>query len=272
MSGFNPNSYQMMANANMGMYSYPQRMQKTQPVIPRQDFMNKGHVMHDNMGLDLRLENITEYQLYINSIDRDTKAYPDPFKFRTTFDGIGAPEPKIDRKFRNIKYFNIDQVFLPRTNIFTLTDDTYSLIDSSGGINDLTSHRFLILRLEELSSTQIYSTGFSITDTSFILVPDQCAGDGVLWKASCHSRVFPTSSLGKISKLTPVLYDEFGNQITIMRRIAPGTDVAYDLANDPNQSNPNSDLIALNKSMQVYYAFTLGVIEIELNTLPKFER
>lgn len=269
MNNFIPNSYQMMNNSNMGMYQYPQRMQKT-PLIDRHDFTNKGNVLHNNMGVDLNSENITEYQLYINSIDRDTTSWPDPFRFRTAFDSIGAPNPKIDRKFKNIKYININHVFLPRTNIITVTDDEYALVESDGGTNDLTNHRFLILRFEELTSPHVYSTGMSITDTSFILVPDQNAGDGVLWKAMSRSRIYPTSSLGKLSRLTPVLYDEFGNQITIMRRTS--SDVAYDLANDANQSDPSDSLIALNKSMQVYYSLTLGVIELEMNVLPKFER
>lgn len=164
---------------------------------------------------------------------------------------------------------------------------TYSMVPS--GIDDLKNHKFLKVVFEEISSSRSLSTSRNATDISFILVYDITAGlHSGLWKPKFqNSKVFPTSLLGRISRLTPVLYDEYDNRITIMQRsitfdgstnIATYTDIPCNLSADYNlyKSYPSSfdvdNVKTLYNLMQMNYMVVLGVVENEMNTLTKFER
>ena len=291
MNNFNPQSYQSMTNSNMQRNNFYQGFMPNEPLINKPNFTNTGNVIHNNLGDKLFAEHSTDFQLWINSIDRNTKVYADPFHFTTIFDGVGTstsggtttygtPAPTIGRRFERVKYVNFSGVFLPRSNIFYLPanspNSVYEMIPT--GNDDLSNaHRFLILKVDELETTQIYSTNTSvITESSFVLTPNQTAGVNSVFWVACknNSRVYPKSALGNISRLTTGLYDEHGTPITVKSRVTSGstnTDTNYNLSADSNQANPSSELQILNKAMQLNYLFNIGTAEAELNTLTKFE-
>jgi len=264
--------------AKYNYYPMQQSFKQNTPLIDRQDFSNKNNVLHNNLGDSLLAEHIVEYDVYISSIDRATKYYPSPFNFTTSFGGVQSTLPIIARRFENVKYINLDYVYLPRTYLIHVppsppAGDTYYMITTADEV-DLDRRKFLVVRFEELSSSKIFSTGTNINDLSFVIYPVQDAGPNcVMWKAHKNSRVFQNSHLSKLSRLTPVLYDEYGTQITIIKRVVSGgtiTDTAYDLANDSNQTSPPADLVTLNNLMQTYYSFTIGCVENEMNTLTNY--
>lgn len=125
-------------------------MTVTTPFIEKQDYRNKNNFLQNNVNENLLLEQIIEYYLNIDSIDRSLPAYPNPFRFTVTFGGYGAtidrktflkknvdtygtqneskkytksisyegtPGPVINKKFKNVKYLRLDYVILPRTNV-----------------------------------------------------------------------------------------------------------------------------------------------------------
>ena len=316
MNTFNPMSYQSAMNSRMGLNNFQKSFNQNNSIIDRPDFANRGNVLHNNLGDSLQAEHVVEYQLYIDSVDRNTNNFPDPFSFTVTFGGVGGrtaidtdgsitgtvgtqyqisgtAAPTLGRKFDNVKFVNLDHIILPSSNVIHVPTDVngngiidpanpaegiyYMMLASSTGesfkLEDV--YKYLVLRFEELGTTKIFTTGKNFTDISFMLLPDQdLGGKSVLWKAKHDARVFPNSCLGKLSRLTPKLYDPFNNPITIMSNTyGTTTNTIYNLSADANQKVTPlpAGLSTLNAQMQVNYSFTIGVIENELNTLTKFE-
>jgi hypothetical protein len=129
-----------------------------------------------------------------------------------------------------------------------------------------------------------------MTDISFLLVPDKdtASGNGHIWKIYNNSRRYPASTLGNIQRLTTVLCDEFGNEIVPILKteltpavIATPPDIStpatysytpYNISADIIKGITSPSLTELNIYMQVFYSFTIGKLELELNTLPTFNR
>lgn len=290
MSNYNPvpNSYQSMENSKNNYNNYQTGFSQNTPLIHKQDFSNKNNVLHNNLGEYLQSEFLVEYQILINSVDRNLYTYKDPFNFSTTFgntqsstsNGITTLSgPSIDRKFTNIKYINFDYVFLPRTNYVTVTDSNIETFNGSivpcAYETDLhVRNKFLILKIEELSSTQKFSTSNIMASNTYMLIPEQPAGvDAWIWKvrSPSSSKIYHSTNLGNLSKLTTTIYDETGNIVTLINN---ETGLKFDISQYllPIYASPTDKALKLNKVMQINYGFTFGIIENDLNTLNKFSR
>lgn len=311
-------SSQSARNSQNGLNNYSQAFNTNPQLINKQNFTNKNSLLHNNVADRVDYQEIIEYEIYINSLDRNINIYANPFHFTTIFGGIGTSineqhvydpvtntynfvkhvsngtaTPTIDRTFDNIKYVNIDQVILPRSNVFTIDNTTNPptyKIDSPCKNDLIKRHRFLTLKVKELGISRIFSTGPSMTDKSFLLVPDKdtAAGNGHIWKIYNNARVFPATALGNIQRLTTVLCDEFGQEITPILKtkltpeipaVSPNPAIPatysytpYNISADIIKGINSPSLIKLNTYMQVFYSITLGKLEIEMNTLPNFSR
>ncbi len=76
-----------------------------QPFIEKMDFRNKNNLLQNNVNENTMLEQINEYYLNIDSIDRSIQAYPNPFNYTVTFGGIGATK---DKKMYQKRNFDIN--------------------------------------------------------------------------------------------------------------------------------------------------------------------
>ena len=141
---------------NNNAHNFNATYQINRPFIEKADFRNKNDLLHNNVNENLLLEQIIEYNLNIDSVDRSLVAYPNPFNFTVTFGGHGnitetkvflkknssnsnagsineskyenkkiiydgTPGPIINKKFKNVKYLRLDYVILPKTNIIKST-------------------------------------------------------------------------------------------------------------------------------------------------------
>ncbi len=111
--------------------------QQNQPMIERIDYSNKNNLIHNNIADPVFAEDIIEYRINIDSLDRDICKYPNPFDFEVSFDEStgnnvrtetikngqciaitewfkGACMPLINKRFRNIKYIKLDSIVLPQ--------------------------------------------------------------------------------------------------------------------------------------------------------------
>ena len=141
-------------------------------------------------------ENIIEYKIDIDSIDRDITLYPDPFNFVVKFAPIpsiktngkiiqGSPNPHILIDFRNVKYIKLETIILPIHNKIIKNpnydnDNNDSDSDNSNskiGYNSINNNnnnklewifdtnyslledRFTQLIIKELVDNRIYTTG-----------------------------------------------------------------------------------------------------------------
>jgi len=171
-SGGNPfGNFTSLTSNNMPINGGPNNfnnayMTVTTPFIEKQDYRNKNNFLQNNVNETLLLEQIIEYYLNIDSVDRTLAAYPNPFKFTVTFGGHGptidrktfvkkntdicgtqneskkfsktisydgTPGPVINKKFKNVKYLRLDYIILPKTNIIIREN---CIISNSSGASD----------------------------------------------------------------------------------------------------------------------------------------
>jgi hypothetical protein len=73
---------------DMRQFNYQQNFTESIPINKKQDFTYKNNTLDENIGNPVNKDTITEYRLNIDSIDRDTELYPDPFQYKVTFGPI----------------------------------------------------------------------------------------------------------------------------------------------------------------------------------------
>jgi len=274
----------------------------SEQMIPRMDYTNKGTIVDNNIGDDMHAENIVEYLLMINTYDRDLDIYPDPFHFNVIFNGAspvtetdttpagvitttrytGAPNPRIQRIFNNVKYVRIDNAILPDTNVIktdgAVPADQYKL--STDAIDQLDAQKGLVLKIDELRTDRVLGTGsFLSCDSNILYIDNEMGTDNQYWKPTHGLRTYPTSKLLNLKKLTIKLYKGDGTPLEVMGKDGAGIYTPLNMTTllaslpilpppDPNFARTN--LIASQLRLQVVYEIVLGVIDNEMNTLVKF--
>ena len=84
------------------------------PHIPYEEY-DKPTAYFDNFNNNGRTDIIREYICHINSIDRDIRAFKNPFNFLVKCAPLaGDPNAAISRTFNNIRYIKIEAAVLPR--------------------------------------------------------------------------------------------------------------------------------------------------------------
>ena len=102
---------------NLSQYNINNAFQQNKPIQLMPDTKNKHETLYDNLNDNLLKENICEYRLNIDSIDRNIELYPDPFNYviqlgPVTNSGINASvsrtniknEVKLINKKQNIRH------------------------------------------------------------------------------------------------------------------------------------------------------------------------
>lgn len=288
MNSYIPNTYQNIYNAKMNLNNAEQSFLSNTPLISKNDFTNKKTTLHDNLGENLKTENLVDYTIHINSINRDLLSYPSPFTFTTTFGGLshyeyqnlnksgmlvsmkGTIEPNIERNLLNIKAITLNNVYLPRTNIIITEINADPEIPIIYKLSDHDDHafnrkRFMIIKIKELNTPRILSTGNPIGNNCFVINFDKGRMEQI-WFSNCCTMTFPNSLLKKIDKLTLQLCDDEGNEVKLLNTDGSYFDIRQKLKDEPT----NESLLNLNKIVQMNYRFIFSIVENELNTLPMF--
>lgn len=257
-----------------------------QPVIEKIDYRNKNDVIHNNLGDNLLNERLMEYKINIDGYDRDINTYLDPFKFVVTFDPApkqsiqtntfidpidakkgkyitqtqfaSSPMPYIDRAFHNVKYVKVDTVVLPQWGkIIKNESDEYIFDPTSSLLKD----RFITLKMKELNTSTFCATNNRLAGDTFQLFPDRLLGlDYYVATPYYASKIYPSSQLGNIKKLSIEFFDSFGNPLT------------YGAVLDPKNNDPDSLQNPKNKKIQPNVNLIFGIVESELNTNTQFAR
>lgn len=104
--------------------------------IEKPSFINKHQTIHNNLNDNLLLENIKEFNIYIDSDDRKIQTYPNAYNYVVSFKSDGrsyhklfqgnnefdeTPSPVIIRTFKNVKYVRLNHVLLSDSNISRYT-------------------------------------------------------------------------------------------------------------------------------------------------------
>jgi len=279
---------------------FPTAFNPNEIVIPRMDYTNKGGVVDNNLGVDLHNESVVENLLVISSSDRNTTKYPDPFKFDVILGGAssstestispsgvyttttysGAPDPKIQTDFKNVKYIRIDDVILPDTNVVLIDADPpadqYTMSTADDDLFE--KQRGIVLRIEEIANNRIWTTGTLKSYDTILYIDYEMGLDHKYWKPTHGLRTYPTSKLINLRKLSIRLLNDEGEEIQVLGK-SLGPPITYTSFNIPATLatlNPDlfpvqyANLVRTNRQMQSIYEIMVGVIDNELNTLVKF--
>ena len=249
--------------------------------IYMRNFKNKNDILYNNLEQNILDQQIQEYVIQIDSKDRDTKIYPNPFDMKVSFNPIGdtydkstntiykgTPKPTIPLDFSNVKYIKLENIILPRNCYLKLDDnDTNELIyDPDKKLED---QRFLLLNIDEINSNTTFGTNDNI-NRSFgtIFCEKIISKEHFIGHSYGCIKVFKNTELENIKTWTIKITDCSGNIIS------PHIDINCNTPNycicdnenyDPTKCICNYKSHPLNKNFQVYMLFKIGVLCNDLN-------
>lgn len=139
-NNFNGNSFSQFNSLRGPIPNYGNFNKAFNPIgtmIPYNKFEKPNDLGHDNVEDNVLDEIITEKRIRINSYDRDTSYYLDPFDFRVIFNPqgdtvykdpktletsmiYGSPHPVIRSSFSNVKYIKLENISLPSYSDYDL--------------------------------------------------------------------------------------------------------------------------------------------------------
>ena len=300
---YNPISTNSLKNNNFSNFDIAYK--NNTPIIEQMDYTNYNNILHNNIGENVLDEHIVEYKINIDSLDRDIQTYPNPFSFRVQFDAlsngnvrtekikngelvrvndyfVGAPGPKINKRFKNIKYIKLDSIVLPQYTK-TITNDCGDIVFDQDSY--LVDDRFVMISIDELDEhRRVYSTGdsgfrvdpitghLSTIPKSFgIIYPDTKLGRVYYTGTPYNSnKIYNSSDLGNINKLTIKFYDSYG-QLLEYNDLCSYNELK-EAADNCEPISINCLRHPLNKKIQVHLSFVIGVVESQINKNTKFEK
>ena len=241
------------------------------PLIHSNDFTNKKNMLHNNLHDNILHEEVIEYEINLDSKDRDINAFPDPFHYKVTFnppssrpdkDNVvftGPPKPHISREFKNVKYIKLDKIILPQY-FKTIIDGGPHIVDT--GSNNMINERFILLSIKELNNSFTYGTNSSNEDNFASVYPDTFVGSKFYYGSSSslhNGKMFKDSQLGNIKTLTIDFLDSHGNPIYV-----DGLDTSITDITDARHP--------LYPDFQTHITLKAYVVENEINIKTKYER
>lgn len=277
------------------MSNFKNAYKQPYPIIETMDYKNQNNIIHNNLADNLMNENITEYRVMIDSVDRNIKAYPDPLSFIVKFGVLsggsvnknfnndesaffeGPPQPYINKDFKNVKYVKLDTIVLPQRINLEKDNDTYSCK------NRIADDRFVSLNIESLEHTTMFATADNSLRTNpdtgrmmttqrpfAVIIPDKLCQNHYLGIPYYGEKIFKSSNLGNITNMNIKFTDSLGFPLKI------GNLYTYDeleCAKISGHPIPVTDCRhPLNKKYQVFMTFIIGVVECELATNTKYDQ
>lgn len=201
------------------------------PLIDQQQTNNQHNTIHDNLKDNIKNETIKEYQITVDTIDRNIVMYPNPYSFKLTMgNNIEMYTPNLNRMFRNVKYLKIDSVIMP----------------ISYNDNKLTNERFILLQLNNINSSSQLGTNTALNKPSIILYPRKEYGNYCLFKP--------------VNKNTSIIYTDNNNLINLSNIDFNFLDGSYNKLELTDKEN------VLSVEKQIIINIRIGVYENTINT------
>lgn len=237
--------------------SFSSNVNESIPLIEKIDNNNLHNTLHDNLNDKIKFENIKEYQITIDSLDRDLTFYPDPYNFRLSMTGPFT-SPSINKSFRNVKYIKIDSLILPKYYDIKKEDETdedSEYIDDE--TKDTTKERFILLRFDNINQTNQLGTNEISNRPSILLYP--------------YKKYNETFSLFKpVNINTNILCVNDSNLINLNNIDFSLYDGKYEKLEFKNKNLEEKDENKINSPMninkQIIINLRIGIIENNMNT------
>jgi hypothetical protein len=235
---------------------------------------------------------VTEYTIHVDSKNRDIEIYPNPYTFNISLGGTpsyssnkiknkdgsyssgiisGVPSPRIDLNFKNIKYFKLKYVMLPRNIIYEIDNtnltpgNNYIVARTKSTI--LSNYRYLYVKIKELSNDKLYSTDDKKNDC-FIIYRDSNYNDSIsdMWFATQPIKYYYDNTLKNLSKLTLQILTPSNEELRI--KYNDNTGQYFLNYNELNNQTVNSDFYNLyNEDIQTSMEFEIGINETQITKI-----
>lgn len=265
-------------------------------LVGMRNFKNNNDLLVNNLEPDVLNQDIFEITVQIDSTDRDTRVYPNPFDMKITFNPIsdardrrtgqlfeGTPGPTIQIDFNYVKYIKLENAVLPRNcyikqNFYN--DEKIDLVDRMvwGYDNNrkLNEERFLLMDIEEIPDDSMYGTNSAINKSFGLIYCDKIISPDFYTGTTFSSiKIFPSSNLGCIKTWTIHLMDSRGKQLVIDNIDKKCDTPGHCICKMSKYTKKQKEKCVckyikhpLNPKFQVFLTFKIGILRNELNINP----
>lgn len=252
-------------------------------------FVNRGDLLYNNLYNIIQNEEIREYSIMIDSKDRNIEVYPNPFKYKVTFNPIPTtrerddngkliihetPNPVIDQELVNVRYIVLEDVILPfYTHIKTvdeMIDDEIVKVPKVDITQNLTDYLYVVLRIDEYTDVNTRSTN-EVLSESFATIYYDYATNRTHY-AGCNNngiKIFQPDQLGTIDSLRIKFMNPYGEELSVnnlAKNVASNFKCTCDSdeVSDRNCYRHNLNH-PLNPIFQHHLQFRVGIVETRLN-------
>lgn len=262
-------------------------------IFSNHNFINKGDLLNNNLQNILLNEEIREYDVMIDSKDRNYQVYPDPFNYEVRFsplpktiEYIGGrkivheePGPTINDNFINVRYIRLANAVLPLyTRIRTVEEkddnDEIVCVPKVDTYNRLTENLYIVLSLgDEYSDPNYKSTNDVLSDSFAVIYYDHLLSDThYMGLASNGIKIFQQDQLAKIDKLRISFMNPYGAPLRVGhvdKRIKSNLECeCIDPTGDEDTDCFKHNLFhPLNPIFQHHIHLKIGVVEPRLGKL-----
>lgn len=172
------------------------------PYTPYKDFKRPTFV-DDNLEADGRKDSMVDTVVFIDSADRDTRVYPNPFSYRVKFKPLPSdPTPSLPKNFTNVRSVRMDLAVMPRKyNLSTAFVD----------------HALILVAIKDLLAAGTLPAAketFTAPDGSTVVIIHSFSLDGRLYTNYCA----PTPDLATmVTETFEAVYDPSTQTYTLQR-------------------------------------------------------
>jgi hypothetical protein len=198
---------------------------------------------------------ITEITIYIDSANRNTNLYPNPFNFAITFDDVISSIPI---KMKHIKYIKIPFITLPNTCVVNIDNTTGLYSMSEDKKKFLCEHRYLSFGIDELIlNNTFFNDNKSENVITFLYRNNSLNSYCDRWKPYYLNICYLNNELITLKHMTTNLYDENKNKINVIDQNNNVLNL-YNLENITDENIKNSIINVRNK-IQTSFTIIFGI-------------
>jgi hypothetical protein len=229
------NAFTGTPNTAGGNYQHTHRGGMTGNMLLGQpNYQNTNTYLHNNINQNVLLEQTFDNKIFIDAEYKDFASHPEPYKFIVKFNGCDPTIEKIYVKvenefyeynkyikgdtvivinqiFKNVKYVNVNTLIMPtHIEFVTQEDGSYKI----SGKQIAKTHRYLVLKIDELRNSRKVSNKKSLGKECFIMKNDDNSGiNNEYWIPIYDKISYFDSNLRNIDRLTVELCDDQGRRL-----------------------------------------------------------
>lgn len=282
-------SYGNFRNAFDPMPSIPFNGVQPKAMFSNHNFMNRNDLLHNNLYDIVLHEEIREYSILIDSKDRNIQIYPNPFKYKVTFNPLPTtrekigdktikyetPNPVIYEEMINVRYIVLEDIILPFfTKARFVPENINGKVLPVMKVNtaeSLTDYLYIVLMIGEYTDVNCRSTNDVLSESFATVYFDNRINNT---HYSGYSRdgikIFDPDDLGLIKSFSIKFMDPYGKELCI-ENLDKKIFSTIDCTCDPDLYEIDPECFKhnlahpLNPIFQHHLHFRVGILKPRLN-------